>query len=284
MLAGIATFEPRVVPMSVPRGGTGPGAQRGPGPRPGKYVAFVDPDHTWHPDFLAVMLGHLEADGAPMAHAAMRVPRRDDASYRAVDGGRDHLLAHEHVDLAAFVARLEVVTEAGGFDETLGGAEALDLLVKLAATAPMPLVPRVLLDRAADAPDDDPRWTATVLERHLVDWTTAQHRPREARRVSIVLHTTADLDRTVRWVTRTMSRRRESADVELVVVGVRLPRAVELPLAMLLRDVPERAPARAARPDRSGRLHQPRDRGDQRARWSSSPVPRPTRRATRSTA
>ena len=29
-------------------------------------------------------------------------------------------------------------------------------------------------------------------------------------------------------------------------------------------DVPERASARAARPDRSGRLHQPRDRGDQR--------------------
>ena len=96
----------------------------------------------------------------------------------------------------------------------------------------------MLLDRAADAPDDDPRWTATVLERHLVDWTTAQHRPREARRVSIVLHTTADLDRTVRWVTRTMSRRRESADLELVVVGARLPRAVELPLAMLLATYP----------------------------------------------
>ena len=56
-----------------------------------------------------------------MAHAAMRVPRRDGASYRAVDGGRDHLLAHEHVDLAAFVARLDLVTEVGGFDETLAG-------------------------------------------------------------------------------------------------------------------------------------------------------------------
>ena len=53
-----------------------------------------------------------------------------------------------------------------------------------------------------------------------------------------MLHTTADLDRTVRWVTRTMSRRRENADVELVVVGSRLPRAVELPLAMLLATYP----------------------------------------------
>jgi hypothetical protein len=238
VLAGIAAFEPRVVQMSVPRGGLARARNAALARARGKYVAFVDPDHAWHPDFLAVMLGHLEADGASMAHAAMRMPRRDGDSYRAVDGGRDHLLAHEHVDLASFVARLEVVTEVGGFDETLGGAESLDLLVKLAAQAPMPLVSRVLLDRAADAPDDDSRWTATVLERHLVDWTAAQQRPREARRVSIVLHTTADLDRTVRWVTRTMSRRRESADLELVVVGARLPRAVELPLAMLLATYP----------------------------------------------
>ena len=54
-----------------------------------------------------------------------------------------------------------------------------------------------------------------------------------------MLHTTADLDRTVRWVTRTMSRRREGADLELVVVGARLPRAVELPLAMLLATYPD---------------------------------------------
>ena len=54
------------------------------------------------------------------------------------------------------------------------------------------------------------------------------------RIVGIVLHSTADLDRTVRWVTRTMSRRRRNADIELVVVGARLPRSVGLPLAMLL--------------------------------------------------
>jgi hypothetical protein len=56
--------------------------------------------------------------------------------------------------------------------------------------------------------------------------------------VSIVLHATADLDRSARWVTRTMARRRENADVELVVVGARLPRSTELPLAMLLATYP----------------------------------------------
>ena len=239
VLAGVAAFEPRVVPVAVPRGGPARARNAALGKARGKYVAFVDPGHTWDPEFLRVMLGHLEADGAPMLHAAMRVAGPDGDWFRAVDGGRDHLLAHHHVDLAALVARRDVVEEAGGFDEELGGAESLDLLVKLAEHASLRLVPRVLLDRAGDAPDDDPRWTAAVLERHLVDWTAAQHRPRDVRKVSIVLHTTADLDRTVRWVTRTMSRRREGADLELVVVGARLPRAVELPLAMLLATYPD---------------------------------------------
>ena len=148
------------------------------------------------------------------------------------------MLAHDHVDLASLVVRRDLLAEVGGFDEALDGAESLDLLLRLADAAPLRLVGQVLLDRAEDAAEEDPRWTSTVLERHLVDWEAAQHRPREARRVSIVLHSTADLDRTVRWVTRTMSRRRENADVELVVVGARLPRSTELPLAMLLATYP----------------------------------------------
>ena len=238
VLAGVAAFEPRVVPVTVPRGGVARARNAALDKARGTYVAFADADHPWDPDFLRVMLGHLGSEDRPMAHAAMRVKGSDGEWYRAVDGGRDHLLAHDHVDLAAVVVRRDLVAEVGGFDETLGGAETLDLLLRLSAQAPLHLVPRVLLDRAPDAIDDEPRWTATVLERHLVDWAEAQHRPREARRVSIVLHTTADLDRTVRWVTRTMSRRRENADVELVVVGSRLPRAVELPLAMLLATYP----------------------------------------------
>jgi hypothetical protein len=238
VLAGVAAFESRVVPVTVPRGGLARARNAALDKARGRYVAFVDPGHAWDPDFLRVMLGHLEADGAPMAHAAMRVEQADGTWYRAIEGDRDHLLAHDHVDLASLVARRDLLTEVGGFDESLDASEGLDLLLRLAAEAPLRLVSRVLLDRTEDAADEDPRWTATVLERHLVDWEGAQHRPRESRRVSIVLHTTADLDRTVRWVTRTMSRRRENADVELVMVGSRLPRSVELPLAMLAATYP----------------------------------------------
>ncbi len=241
VVAGIAAFEPRVVAVTVPRGKEGSLARArnaGVDKARGRYVAFADTRHTWGPDFLGAMLGHLEAQqdgrGTGVAHAAMRTSGEDGDWYRAVDGGRDHLLALDHVDLASVVVRRDLVAQVGGFDESLGGAEGLDLLLKLSAEAPLRLVPHVLLDLDEDTEDDAPRWTAKVLERHLVDWDAAQHQARDARRLSIVLHTGADLDRTVRWVTRTMSRAREAADIELVVVGTRLPRGVELPLAMLL--------------------------------------------------
>ena len=237
VLAGIAAFEPRVVSVTVPRGEEGSLARArnaGVDKARGRYVAFADTQHTWGPDFLRVMLGHLEAEGAGLAHAGMRIQAADGEWYRAVEGGRDHLLALDHIDLAALVARRELITQVGGFDESLGGAEALDLLLKLSAETALTLVPHVLLDRDDETESDAGRWTAKVLERHLVDWEAAQHEPREARRTSIVLLAGADLDRTVRWVTRTMARAREAADIELVVVGARLPRGVELPLAMLL--------------------------------------------------
>jgi hypothetical protein len=91
---------------------------------------------------------------------------------------------------------------------------------------------------STDDVEDDPRRTATVLERQLVDWEAARQRPRRPGRVSIVVHITPDLAPTVRWLTRTMARRRKQADVELVVVGSGLPREVELPLAMLLAAYP----------------------------------------------
>ncbi len=170
VLAGVAAFEPRVVPVTVPRGGVARARNLALDKARGTYVAFADADHPWDPDFLRVMLGHLSAEDRPMAHAAMRVNGSDGEWYRAVDGGRDHLLAHDHIDLASVIFRRDLVAEVGGFDETLGGAETLDLLLRVSAHAPLHLVPRVLLDRAPDAFDDEPRWTATVLERHLVDW------------------------------------------------------------------------------------------------------------------
>ncbi len=238
VLTGVAAFEPRVVPLTVPRGSTARARNAALGKARGTYVAFADTAHAWRPDFLRVMVGHLHASGASMAHAAMRVPDAAGGEwFRVVGGRREHLLAHDHFDLACLVVRRDLVTQLGGFDETLGGAEGLDLVLRLSEDARLRPVRRVLVDRT-DPEEEDPRWTAAIVERHLVDWEAAGRRPRERGRVSVVLHASPDLARTVRWVTRTMAPLGEADDIELVVVGSHLPRHVELPLAMLMATYP----------------------------------------------
>ena len=153
------------------------------------------------PGLPRVLLGHLEADDSwEMAHAALRFEGADGTYYRALEGDRDHLLAHEHVNLAMLVARRDLLARVGGFDERLEAAEGLDLV---SSSRPRPTSISCPGRRGVPArcrEEDDPvaeaRWTALVLERHLVDWATAQHVPREDRRLSIVLHAGTDLDRT----------------------------------------------------------------------------------------
>ena len=230
----------------------------------GKYVAFVDPDHTWHPDFLAVMLGHLEADGAPMAHAAMRMPRRDGdvvpgrrrrprppARARARRPGRVRRPARggdrgRRVRRDARRGRVPGPAGQAGRD----GADAARVpgaarprggragrrppLDRDGPGAP----PRRLDDRAAPAPRG-----AAGQHRAAHD---GRPRPHGA------LGDPDDVPASRECRPRAGRGGRPAAE------GRRAPPRDAA------RDVPERASARAARPDRSGRLHQPRDRGDQR--------------------
>ena len=245
------------------------------------------PDHTWHPDFLRVMLGHLEAEGAAAgarrdARAAPRrrvVPRRrrrprPPARPRPRRPRRARRPARPAGRRSAASTRRWAApsrsTCCSSWPRT--GADAAG-----AARAARP--------RRTTAPDDDPRWTATVLERHLVDWEAAQHRPREARRVSIVLHTDGrprphgalgDPDDVAARARAPTSSSSSSAP------GCR--GASSCPLAMLLATYPNaRLLAPLARHRAGGRAPTSASRRPP-ARSSCSRARPPTRRATRSTA
>lgn len=245
VLAGIAAFEPRVVRVDLPHAGLAAARNAGVERARGRYVAFPDTRHVWSPDFLSEMVGRLDARRWDLAHAAVRLQRSDGEWFRALPADRDQLLAHDHVSLATVVARRDRLVAAGGFDPTLEYAAGLDLVLRLVADADLHLVPRTLvnLDQTVDGQGDAAataraRGRAVVLERHLVDWSAAD-RGRGRDTLSVVLSTGLDLERTVRWVTRLMSRVADPNRVDLVVVGSRLPRHVEVPLATLLASYPE---------------------------------------------
>jgi glycosyltransferase involved in cell wall biosynthesis len=122
------------------------------------FVAFLDSDDIWHPDFLACLLPSLQREvKAPFAYAhSLRI----DADNRIIPSPRwTHAPRHDFEGLltvnsvgngSAAMFRTAVIRELGGFDTTLRardaqGAEDWKLCLQLAARHAPVLVDRYLV-------------------------------------------------------------------------------------------------------------------------------------------
>jgi hypothetical protein len=220
VLEGLTTYDPRVSYVALEHGGAGRARNEGISRARGKYVAFLDSDRTWRPEFLRIMLQNLETHGWEMAHAAVAVLRDGQTSYRAFEGSRDDLLSRNHIDLDALVVRRDLLASSGGFDETLRRAGDHDLVLRLSALAALHLVDyvgtEVDADRAPLSARDADSWTSVVTGRHLVDWGEIASAERVPGRISVILPTRGNVQRTVSFISE-LSKHRDR-DLELVVV------------------------------------------------------------------
>lgn len=107
-------------------------------------VAFVDADVTLPPDWLDGLLGHFDDERvalvAPRVGTAMRVGGsaldRYEARHSPLDLGPDPARIRQgsrvsYVPAAAILCRTDVVTDIGGFDESLRFGEDVDLVWRL---------------------------------------------------------------------------------------------------------------------------------------------------------
>lgn len=200
----------------------------------GTYVAFLDTDNTWTPEFLRASLARLDGSGAPLSHTAVRIELDGGAvEYLGRPTTREQLLQGRNVvDLNALVVSREVLESIGGFDTALRRWVDYDLVLRLMARADSVFVPMLGVnydhrstsgDRITTTESDD--WRAAVLDKNLVDWDAAASGvdTRAPDRVSILLRSHRQWPLTLETVSRLLNGHAED-DIEIIVIDNASPR------------------------------------------------------------
>lgn len=131
----------------------------------GGYIAFLDSDKEWDPDFLLVMISSMEAAALPAAASACEVQIGDRTFFRSVQATAASLSIGNSIDQTALVVRSDIARSVGGFDESLRRAVDYDLILSISALTGITQVPFVGVRYSED--DTDPN---RISEAESVAW------------------------------------------------------------------------------------------------------------------
>jgi O-antigen biosynthesis protein len=193
----------------------------------GRYLAWLDSDNTWLPDFLETMVKALSGRGLRAGYAACAMLWQDTIEYREFAAGPEHLAVGNVIDLNVLIVERDLVNEVGGFDPVLRRAVDYDLIFKVIKRTTIGYIPFLAAMYTNDKSDvhrisvkELRTWNYVVRERHVLDWDAAVAAvpERVAGRVSVVVSGTEDWQ--LMWATVLSLLRHTPADVDLEVVVV----------------------------------------------------------------
>lgn len=120
----------------------------------GDFIAYLDSDNTWSPDFLSAMSTALSDDPDQRKCAYCRyhlfkfIPVLNTLYHRGVKGNPfsyEKLLVRNYIDLNTFVHATDCIESVGYFDESLTCLVDWDYIIRITARYNPVFVPRVLV-------------------------------------------------------------------------------------------------------------------------------------------
>ncbi|HLV05620.1 glycosyltransferase [uncultured Georgenia sp.] len=196
----------------------------------GEYVAYLDSDNTWEPDFLELMVRFVRRGGHRVAYAMSALEEQGGQGrrrYRGMPYSREALLERNYIDCIVVLHERALLTEVGGFDESLRRNVDWDFLIRLSAVTDFAYAPFIatrydLWETGTDriTTDELASYRYLIRQRSLVDWERARQEPREEGLTSVVLVANSDVATVVGTVRRLL--RTATGRVEVLVVDSRL--------------------------------------------------------------
>lgn len=210
----------------------------------GHYVAYLDSDNTWYPDFLELMVRAMHRDGHRVAYAMSALVEEGGEGrrlYRGMPYHRQALEERNYIDCIVLLHERSLVETVGGFDETLRRNVDWDLFLRMARESDFGFVPVVATEydvwetrNERITSDEAVAYRYVVRQRTLLDWDRLEHDvdQRDDGLLSVVVVATEDAETLTTGVDRLLAT--ATGPVEVVVVDSRLEDAEAVRLHMTL--------------------------------------------------